>query len=417
MEFRRRETSILIYFALLPHSIAKKRRVFKVETVGDYSVVMARFAVECKETMDNLTKRLEVSLGPDTGDLKIRIGLHSGPVTAGVLRGERARFQLFGDTMNTAARLESTGQPGRIHASEETSDLLVAAGKQHWLIERLDTVYAKGKGALKVSLGNREYVNVALFSPLCACDLQTFWMVDEHDTSETKSANLGSPRRAEIKYETNVPMLVRVEPIPDSKMERLIDWNIDVLLRLLKQVVARRESCGLAKATVPAFVEESPDNNVGSVLDEVKEIISLPRFDPEVVKNERPAESIELSPTVQQELKNYVSSLASMYQDNPFHNFEHASHVTMSVVKLLSRIVAPTDEVFQVQSKDSVASSMHDHTYGITSDPLTQFACVLSALIHDADHPGVPNAQLVKEGNNLATFYQNQSVAEQIPLT
>lgn len=56
---------------------------------------------------------------------------------------------------------------------------------------------------------------------------------------------------------------------------------------------------------------------------------------------------------------------------------------------------------------------MHDHTYGITSDPLTQFACVLSALIHDTDHPGVPNAQLVKENHSLANFYNNQSVAEQ----
>jgi 3'5'-cyclic nucleotide phosphodiesterase len=59
------------------------------------------------------------------------------------------------------------------------------------------------------------------------------------------------------------------------------------------------------------------------------------------------------------------------------------------------------------------ATSLHDHTYGITSDPLTQFACVLSALIHDLDHPGVPNAQLIKEGVPLASFYKNQSVAEQ----
>ena len=71
----------------------------------------------------------------------------------------------------------------------------------------------------------------------------------------------------------------------------------------------------------------------------------------------------------------------------------------MSVVKLLSRIVAPSDlmddEIDKKKRGTRVSISvLHDHTYGITSDPLTQFACVLSALIHDADHPGVPNAQV-----------------------
>jgi hypothetical protein len=60
-----------------------------------------------------------------------------------------------------------------------------------------------------------------------------------------------------------------------------------------------------------------------------------------------------------------------------------------------------------------MASSLHDHTYGITSDPLTQFACVFSALIHDVDHTGVPNAQLVKEKAKLSAHYKGKSVAEQ----
>jgi hypothetical protein len=110
-----------------------------------------------------------------------------------------------------------------------------------------------------------------------------------------------------------------------------------------------------------------------------------------------------------------------MYRDNPFHNFEHASHVTMSVVKLLSMIVAPVESNYKaVQASDqqggrrtSMASSLHDHTYGITSDPLTQFACVFSALIHDVDHTGVPNAQLVKEKAKLSAHYKGKSVAEQ----
>lgn len=98
------------------------------------------------------------------------------------------------------------------------------------------------------------------------------------------------------------------------------------------------------------------------------------------------------------------------YRDNPFHNFEHASHVTMSVVKLLSRIVAPD---LGLKSACDTNKELHDHTYGITSDPLTQFAVVLSALIHDVDHPGVPNMCLVHENSRLSTVYKAKSIAEQ----
>jgi 3'5'-cyclic nucleotide phosphodiesterase len=93
-------------------------------------------------------------------------------------------------------------------------------------------------------------------------------------------------------------------------------------------------------------------------------------------------------------------------------SFLAQSHVTMSVVKLLSRIVAPSSNDME-GNESAEASTLHDFTFGITSDPLTRFSCVLSALIHDLDHRGVPNAQLVKEGDKLAIAYKNQSPAEQ----
>jgi Adenylate and Guanylate cyclase catalytic domain len=77
--------------------IAKRRKVFKVETIGDcylavtglpepqlhHALIMARFAWDCRNAMIEVTRQLEVILGPDCSDLKMRFGLHSGPVTAG----------------------------------------------------------------------------------------------------------------------------------------------------------------------------------------------------------------------------------------------------------------------------------------------------------------------------------------------
>ena len=59
-----------------------------------HAIVMARFAKECQCALDQCKAILAEDLGPETANLQIRIGLHSGPVTAGVLRGRRARFQL-----------------------------------------------------------------------------------------------------------------------------------------------------------------------------------------------------------------------------------------------------------------------------------------------------------------------------------
>lgn len=147
----------------------------------DHAVLMARFARDCLYKTNELVKRLETTLGPETGDLCMRVGLHSGPVTAGVLRGQKARFQLFGDTINTTARIESNGTRNKIHLSEETATLLQKAGKGNWVIAREDKVYAKGKG-----------------------EVRTFWYLTRCSPSENLVCLHTSLRLPHLRVATNV---------------------------------------------------------------------------------------------------------------------------------------------------------------------------------------------------------------------
>ena len=385
--------------------IAKRRKVFKVETVGDcyvavtglpeprkdHAVIMARFARDCMAKMNDLSHQLEVTLGPDTGDLAMRFGLHSGPVTAGVLRGDKSRFQLFGDTVNTAARIESTGLRHRIHLSQETADLLKEAGKESWVAPRDGVVVAKGKG-----------------------EMQTFWLLTKDgdvfahtpDGVAIKSTRKTSQRQL---VKNIIPAQMAVNP----KIDRLVDWNVDVLKRLLKLIMAKRVAKYDPNYTPQIDEVAKTEGNIllkdGMALDEVVEIVELPKFDAKTQRSQPDPNTMEISSQVIQQLREFVENIACMYRQNSFHNFEHASHVTMSVSKLLSRIVAPDIDY----EDEDVEASLHDHTYGITSDPLTQFAVVIAALIHDVDHVGVPNFILMQENQNLAATYKNKSIAEQ----
>jgi len=104
----------------------------------DHPVAMAELALGMLE----LAARRSL---PDGGPLRLRIGIASGPVVAGVIGRRRFSYDLWGDTVNTASRMETTGVPGCIQVTERTRELL----GERYLIRERGMIKVKGKGEMR----------------------------------------------------------------------------------------------------------------------------------------------------------------------------------------------------------------------------------------------------------------------------
>jgi class 3 adenylate cyclase len=111
------------------------------EPRADHVQVAAEFALRMQDVMDKIES--------DQGNVfQIRIGMHTGPAVAGVIGTRKFAYDVWGDTVNTASRMESHGVPGEIQVSETTYQQL----KEDFILEERGWMEIKGKGKMQTYL-------------------------------------------------------------------------------------------------------------------------------------------------------------------------------------------------------------------------------------------------------------------------
>lgn len=135
--------------------LAEKHHLEKIKTIGDAYMVVAGLPIPREDHTEAIA---EMALDmhsemirfrqENNYNISIRIGINSGPVVAGIIGTKKFIYDLWGDTVNTASRMESHGIPDHIQVTEATFNGL----KDKYLFEKRGLIQVKGKGEMNVYL-------------------------------------------------------------------------------------------------------------------------------------------------------------------------------------------------------------------------------------------------------------------------